>query len=42
MVYHFIDTYGCNLQGPIPEQEVVMEKEVLRSRPIHHWKAMAL
>ena len=42
MIYHFIDTCGCNLQGPVPERDVVGEKVVLRSQPIRHGEAIGL
>ena len=42
MVYHFIDTCGCNPRGPVPERAVVVEKAVLRPRPIRHGEATAL
>jgi hypothetical protein len=42
MIYHFIDTCGCNLQGPIPDQDVGVGMVVLHSQPIRHWEAIGL
>lgn len=42
MIYHFIDTCGCSLQGPVPEQDVEWGKVELRSQPICRWEVWTL